>query len=341
METKNKVKPADPMTAEEVKKLKSIDAEITQKGSAETKFDQQIETEVIDGLIYPKGGEAIGVKAESGPLRSSQEQLSTEGFIPKQAGFSAVPKPEAKKDHKPAFIDRNTFMGNLAGVPLKTIFGPDNRRVFYDTTYPWRCSGKVESALGSGSGVMIGPRHLLTCSHIVDWRPNNQTGWIKFTPLYYNGSVPPFGFGYAVKVYYNYKVSGPTIDGTEAKFDYTVIVLDKRLGNATGWLGSKTYSDSWDGQAVFTHTGYPGDLTGSQRPVYQNGIALDGNSSSAQNITHKGDIWPGQSGGPFFAYWDGKPYTVAVQSYQNASVNGASGGADMVRLIQRALAEYP
>jgi len=339
MDTKKQTMVAPPMTIEEIKNLKAVQGEAIKPGTNGNAFSQEFETEVIDGLVYPKGGISVGIKAE-GRSRASEEDENTEGFIPERSGFSATPKPEPKKNQKPAFIDRNSFVGNLAGAPLKTIFGPDDRRVYYDTNYPWRCSGKVESPLGSGSGVMIGPRHMLTCSHIVDWKPNNQTGWLRFTPLYYNGAAP-YGIAMAVKIYYNFKVSGPTIDGTEAKFDYTVVVLDKRLGATLGWLGAKSYSESWDGQAVFTHTGYPGDLTGSQRPIYQTNIALDGNSGSAQAILHKADIWPGQSGGPFWGYWNGSPYAVAVQSFQNPSVNGASGGSDMVKLIQRAIAENP
>ncbi|RXM57796.1 hypothetical protein, partial [Chryseobacterium sp. CH1] len=63
----------------------------------------------------------------------------------------------------------------------------------------------------------------------------------------------------------------------EIQYDYVVIVLDRPIGNSTGWLGSKSYSDSWDGGAYWTHAGYPGDLTGTQRPTYQTGIALDRN----------------------------------------------------------------
>ena len=44
--------------------------------------------------------------------------------------------------------------------------------------------------------------------------------------------------------------------------DYVVLVLDRRMGDTCGWMGSRTYSDSWDGGSYWRHIGYPGDLAG-------------------------------------------------------------------------------
>jgi V8-like Glu-specific endopeptidase len=58
--------------------------------------------------------------------------------------------------------------GDLRYDPT-TIFSPDARRAYYDTTYPWRCLVRIVTPRGwSGSGVLIGPRHVLTASHCVD-----------------------------------------------------------------------------------------------------------------------------------------------------------------------------
>lgn len=328
-----------PMTAEEVLRLKTVKAKSTEKlTNVEKLISQRPAMETINGRSFPKGMKAIGMLADEKAAES--QPLETDHFYPTHADFEYLAKPEPKKDRKPKFIDRESF---LSAEGVKTIFGPDQRKVYNSTAYPWRCVGRVESALGSGSGVMIGPRHLLTCAHIVDWQPNNTTGWLKFTPMYYNGSAP-YGSAWGTLTYYKYKVAGPTIDSTEIQYDYVVIVLDRPIGNSTGWLGSKSYSDSWDGGAYWTHAGYPGDLTGTQRPTYQTGIALDGDFWSAddnESMTHKADIWPGQSGGPFWGYWDGAPYAVATQSAHNPSDNFASGGSDLVNLVIRARNEHP
>ena len=63
-----------------------------------------------------------------------------------------------------------------------TIFAPDGRRAYYDTTYPWRCLVRIVTPRGwSGSGVLIGPRHVLTASHSVDWTPGWMTVYVMYS----------------------------------------------------------------------------------------------------------------------------------------------------------------
>lgn len=224
-----------------------------------------------------------------------------------------------------------------------TIFGADNRRLFRDSSYPWGCCGKVRTALGSGSGVMIGPRHLLTVSHVVQWNSDGSAGWINFTPAEFDGSGP-FGTAWGSRIYYRLKVTGPTLNRNEMKHDYVVVVLNSRIGDVTGWLGSKSWSDGWDNEPYWAHVGYPGDLNSGARPSYQGSLPLDGSFWDRERHTrifHRGDVWPGQSGGPFFAWWSNGPHAVAVQSAQNSSENTASGGSEMVDLVIRARNEHP
>ncbi len=223
-----------------------------------------------------------------------------------------------------------------------TIFGADNRRLFLDSSYPWGTVGKVSTALGSGSGVMVGPRHLLTVSHIVQWN-SNSTGWISFTPASFDGAAP-FGTAWGTRVYYRVKVTGPTINRNEGQHDYVVVVLDRRIGDICGWMGTKSWTDSWDNDPYWAHVGYPGDLNSGNRPSFQNSIPMDGSFWDAERHTrifHRGDVFPGQSGGPYFAWWSNGPHAVAVQSGQASDENSASGGSEMVDLVIRARNEYP
>ncbi len=308
METKK------PILSEELKNLKSVKAKKADSNSGEI--------------------EAIGIKSLEGAKKAVEK---TVGFTPESLDVEFIPK--AVKNTK--FIDRETFMQEEGS---KTIFGPDQRVVYNSMAYPWNCVGKIQTELGVASGVMIGPRHVLTCAHVIKFLTNGNTGWVKFSPMYYNGANPTYGTANSIKTFYKYKVSGPTIDSTEGKYDYAVVVLDRNLGNTTGWMGATAYTDSWDGGAYWTHAGYPMDLTASERPIYQNGIALNGDnftSDKAQAIHHTCDIWPGQSGGPFWGYWGTTPNVVAVQSWQNNSTNAASGGSDMVDLINQARLQFP
>ncbi len=341
--------PQPPALCTEVMRFKGRRASAKLASEVEKELaSQPPEMVEFDGRLYPKGPEAVAV-----PVMKTAAEISaalsreTDAYIPEHVDVDYVPRLEPRSMRRPKFIERSTFLADAnrrqGDVAPRTIFGTDDRKVFYSTAYPWRCNGRVESPVGFGSGVMVGPRHLLTCSHIIDWRPDGTAGWLKFTPMYYNGPGP-YGSAWAIRVYFKYKVQGPTIDYTEGKYDYVAVVLDRTVGSATGWLGTKSYSDSWDGGAYWTHVGYPDDLTGLQRPTYQTGIALDGDfwsPDSHESMSHQGDVWPGQSGGPFWGYWDGSPYAVATQSGQTASQNTGSGGSDLVDLVIKARAEFP
>lgn len=228
-----------------------------------------------------------------------------------------------------------------------TVFAPDDRYTFNDTSFPWSTSGRITGPGGTASGVMIGPRHVLTVSHAIRWinPPNPHVAdWIKFTPSYFDGSEP-FGAAYGTHIYWQHQVDPPTISSPEDEYDYVVVVLDRPMGELTGWMGSRSYTDRWDGGSYWSHVGYPGDLAGLERPSFQGGLSLNGHDvqpDEHEAMFHMGDVWPGQSGGPFFGWWEGEPWprVVSVQSWQNTGTNGASGGAAMVDLVIRARNEH-
>jgi V8-like Glu-specific endopeptidase len=284
--------------------------------------------------------------APLGPKSSSfARALTSDGYLPDHLALTPG-TPGALPDNlrtPPFHVSRRLIRDGKNGNQATTVFPPENRAVFNDTSYPWGACGRVDSPLGQGSGAMVGPRHLLTVSHVVQWNSNNTAGWVRFRPGYFAPSAP-FGDAWGTRVYFKQKVSGPTIDWIEGMNYYVCVVLDRPIGNWTGWLGAKGYTDSWDGGAYWSHVGYPGDLTGGNRPTYQGGIALDGawwQLDSHEAMAHRGDVWPGQSGGPLIGWWSNGPHAVAVQSSQNSNENNASGGQDMVDLIIKARAENP
>jgi V8-like Glu-specific endopeptidase len=258
-------------------------------------------------------------------------------FLPDHLGFSASPVERVKSVQR---IQRAMRERRVA----TTVFGTDNRRAFRDASYPWSTVGRVQTNRGSGSGVMIGPRHMLTVSHVIDWTApaGYAADWVRFTPSYYDGDAP-FGEAYGTNIYWYLKEDGDGfISGDEANFDYAVVVLDRRIGESTGWMGARGYDDDWDGLAAWSHMGYPTDLNSGERPTWQGGFKVDGTDADAQAILHQADVFPGQSGGPIFGFWDGDvgPRAVAVQSWQNSSSNGASGSMDMRDLVARARTEF-
>ncbi len=285
-------------------------------------------------LPPPLKGE--GMKREK---RRMDEEIAKylDGYVPDHLGFNPTPlqKTKSVKRIRPPSPEERV---------ATTVFGTDNRRAFQDTTYPWSTVGLVETNRGAGSGVMIGPRHLLTVSHVIDWTapPGFAADWVRFTPSYFDGNAP-FGEAYGAQIYWYVQEDGDGfITGNEGNFDYAVVVLDRRLGETTGWMGARGYDDDWDDIAAWHHMGYPADLNSGQRPTWQGGFRVDGTDAAAQSILHQADVFPGQSGGPVFGFWDGDvgPRAVAVQSWQTTTNNGASGSMDMRDLVARARREF-
>jgi V8-like Glu-specific endopeptidase len=270
-----------------------------------------------------------------------------EGMLPDHLPMRVVPRRLSPELEVPRRIASGKLPAEEEDVHwATTIFPPDQRYTFNDTSFPWCTCGKIETPGGSASGAMVGPRHVLTCSHAIQWNADGTAGWVKFTPSYFDGSAP-FGVAWGTMIYWEgVKVVGPTINRNEGQHDYVCVVLNTRIGNLTGWMGSRGWSDSWDGEPYWCHIGYPGDLAGGQRPSFQSSISLDGSFWDREvhtRIFHQGDVWPGQSGGPFFAWWAGEswPRVVADQSGQTSDENSASGGAHMVDCIIRARNDFP
>ncbi|KAH8752853.1 trypsin-like cysteine/serine peptidase domain-containing protein [Hyaloscypha finlandica] len=265
------------------------------------------------------------------------------GFHPKGAPTSFPPSGDKSAEGK-----------NISSV----IFGQDDRVVFDNTSFPWSITGKVQTAVALGSGCMIGPRHVLTASNCVNWNADGSAGWINFTPRYYNGSGP-WGTFAATSIYAFVKNTGPLSDQQTA-FDYAVLVLDKRIGDTIGYAGARDFDRSWLNTVKWVSVGYPGDLTNTERPVFQGNVVITSKQDFTQNgrsgsvLGHFSDITPGMSGGPLWGTWpgdagprvvgvcstrDGPP--IAIPSGSTDQDNEFGGGTALVELVQSARAGAP
>jgi V8-like Glu-specific endopeptidase len=236
------------------------------------------------------------------------------------------------------------------------VFPPDQRYIYQDTSFPWCTVGRVDSPLGTGTGCTIGPRLLLTANHAIQWNSDGTAGWVRFRPAYYNGSVP-FGEAWATQViWWMQATPGNGLTDQETAFDYVVCVLDRNMGDVVGYPGHRTYDSGWNGGSYWQHTGYPGDLSGAERPAYQGSciISTVGAQSAAgqtgQVLGHFNDAVGGHSGGPVWGWWGGEPWprVVGTQSAE-APVPGSStsgdnefgGGPALSSLITWARSNFP
>jgi V8-like Glu-specific endopeptidase len=303
-----------------------------------------IRTRTVGKHFFPRNLRSVTLSSKR--LAKMEVADHTHGLIPAHLPLAPFPgKLDRKLVVRRRFgVDMRKIKGRDLSEPTN-VFGADDRYVFSDTSFPWSTCGKVETEAGWGSGVMIGPRHVMTASHVIVWKPNNTAGWVKFTPLKFDNSEP-FGSAFATLIYSWNKADGSDgLNQTEGAFDYVVCVLDSYLGNVTGWMGSRGYDTDWDGGNYWGHVGYPNDLGGGTRPIfigYQSFINEDSASvggRSSYRIRHEIDVIPGQSGGAYFGWWSGEPWprVVSIQSGQNwggpGGDNSCGGGNPLSELI--------
>jgi V8-like Glu-specific endopeptidase len=300
---------------------------------------------------FPPRPEVVGL-SEAELTQRAEGPAEHDGYRPDEAPLRAVPHLLRPEGARAPSWHRVPGMQDEVGEP-STVFPPDTRSVIFDTSYPWRTCGRVATPGGSASGVMVGRRHMVTASHAIPWLAGGGSDWITFTPMQYDTSTP-FGSAYATRVYVWQRVNGSDgISSNEAAFDYAVCVLSSNLGDSTGWMGSREYASSWNGQAFWSHIGYPFDIGSSVRPIYTTNGIMDSTVSetsgghSGLRIMHRNDIRAGQSGGPYFGWWSGEgfPRVVAEQSAENWGMaggpNAAGGGRSLPDLIAHALAVEP
>jgi len=296
----------------------------------------QVELSVEGAQFQPSRPEALEIVQIHRSLLARDAITSLAASLPEVERRIAV-RPQLRK-----LPERYTIrFGDLRYEPT-TIFNPDGRRAYYDESYPWRCLVRITTPRGwSGSGVLIGPRHVVTASHCVDWTP----GWMTVDVMYSGGKSLASANG--VLAYAESRVGPGTIPDDESDEDYAVIVLDQPLGEQYGWLGSRTYDSSWDDETSAWHSiGYPQDWSGNgeiaawQTNFFLNELGADfGSARLIRSQTF--DNWPGQSGSPVFGFWADGPHVVGVVSGQSSDYNYISGGSLLPSLVNRARNEHP
>ncbi len=196
---------------------------------------------------------------------------------------------------RPGYVPPNAPVSNtptLGGAPKHVNWegnvGPDNRRFLSDRRFPWAAIGRFRSLtpneyLGHTTGVLVGPRHVLTASHSVPWvnvSPDPAKPDLRYDahnrPLFFapgfradTGPNTPFGDIPVAKVVtampylpspfvppgvVDAATGGPV---NPRALDLAVLILPEPVGLKVGWFGFTGWNKDWNGKAMWSHVGYP------------------------------------------------------------------------------------
>lgn len=191
-------------------------------------------------------------------------------------------------------------------------------------TFPYRAITYVvvewpNGSRSAGSGVVVGQNDVLTAMHVVF--NSDRGGWASSVTIYPGADTKPslvtpfgaFGNGWRIST----RTTDWDADGDgllsdyEAQYDLALIGLYERIGDATGWLGSR--SERVDGAA--TMLGYPSRGTG----MMAEHVYADASSRWGVFDIDSG-LGAGSSGGPLVRTdADGEVYVVGVASSGDAA----------------------
>ncbi len=277
--------------------------------------------------VHPvaRGGERLSVE----DLINISETIRTpQAFRPKWLDVMTAPRI------RPRQLDVN-----IPGVIKPLIFESPA------TEWPWSAIGKVFTRRGQqmrvGSGVLVGPRLLLTASHAMPWDTGDSS--VRFVPGYRNGNDPRFGDAYVD----NWR--GVRNEDDVTGLDYVICKLNWRIGDRTGWLGSEWNSDEdWYYNDPWISVGYPssepnqGERPSIEIPVWVQDI--DNESDGLEIETHKFALG-GWSGGPLWGWRGGQPRVVGIESGFEKDVFDPTrtvfaGGQHLVNLVKYGWANW-
>jgi V8-like Glu-specific endopeptidase len=213
--------------------------------------------------------------------------------------------------------------------------------------YPWSAIGKViVNRPGEnpkvGSGVLVGPRLMLTASHGMPW--GTEDGSIRFVPNYLYGNNPAFGDAY-VEAWRGVVVHVDDVRGV----DYVICRLDWRIGERTGWLGSEWHSDEdWYYDNWWISVGYPvASPSGGEAPSLEMPASVEDIDDDSDGLEIETDHFtsPGWSGGPLWGWQGGEPRVIGVDSgkekdFLDPTRAVFAGGQHMVNLVKYGWANW-
>ncbi|KAK7753421.1 hypothetical protein SLS62_004712 [Diatrype stigma] len=218
----------------------------------------------------------------------------------------------------------------------------DDRVLWTDRSYPFSTMGKIQWSNGVYcSGALIGPRHVATAKHCAP--QDNQGVSLRFMPAYYDGETEPGAYVTTMIYLPGYSVNDPDANACDIKEDWSIFILDTRLGDQLGYLGAKVIDSSLVAKPSFLHLGYPGDLANGERPYRQDKITVRDrfDCSATGGLSTDADVSGGMSGGPIWYNDNGSRYQYGVLSATSATETVFASGDNWINAVVYARQNWP
>ena len=201
--------------------------------------------------------------------------------------------------------------------------GKDGRsRISNTTQWPYLFHAQLSLHYSDGeyggSGVLVGPHHILTAGHNVFSHKTKE--WAKniVVRLALNDQVAPFG-DYSVIKFFTFE---EWTKDQNPNLDIALITLGHSIGLEAGWTGLLAEDDAILMNEDVHVTGYPGDKGFNQLWSMAHRVK----NLQPERMFYETDTYGGQSGGSVWIKKYGNPYAIGVHTLGEGKLYEGNSG---------------